>query len=293
MVSRCGRWPPSGVVAPRISPATAMPVLANRRSNTSRCCRARTVVGAATSTCQPAKAALAAARNATSVLPKPTSPHTRRSMGRPAARSACTASMAARWQGVSGWGKRRCRAAAPERCSMAGAVTAARAAAACASWVAVACTSASTSARRRRQASPPIWSGAWPSPPRRQMRPRSQAETSSSASSAKRIARRFSPSTTRKACRRAMPWSSCTTKSPSRGASASCRAAWVGRARNRGPMGRISRPGARRPSWMSSRTTKMLGLVGQASAAWASRPRRARLAATRVGSARRAAWVVA
>ena len=45
--------------------------------------------------------AMKAARRATSVLPKPTSPHTRRSIGRPDFMSATTASMAASWSGVS------------------------------------------------------------------------------------------------------------------------------------------------------------------------------------------------
>ncbi|CFP66353.1 Uncharacterised protein [Bordetella pertussis] len=42
-----------------------------------------------------------AARSATSVLPKPTSPHTSRSMGRPEVMSMMTAWMAAAWSGVS------------------------------------------------------------------------------------------------------------------------------------------------------------------------------------------------
>ena len=46
------------------------------------------MVGATSATCIPALAAMKAARKATSVLPKPTSPHTSRSIGRPEARSA-------------------------------------------------------------------------------------------------------------------------------------------------------------------------------------------------------------
>ena len=46
-----------------------------------------------------------AARSATSVLPKPTSPHTTRSIGRSDLRSATTASMADCWSGVSSNGK--------------------------------------------------------------------------------------------------------------------------------------------------------------------------------------------
>ena len=51
-------------------------------------------------------AATKAARSATSVLPKPTSPHTRRSIGRPDDRSPSTASMLASWSSVSSYGKR-------------------------------------------------------------------------------------------------------------------------------------------------------------------------------------------
>ena len=47
-----------------------------------RCCCARSVVGASTATCLPACTATKAARIATSVLPKPTSPQTMRSIGR-------------------------------------------------------------------------------------------------------------------------------------------------------------------------------------------------------------------
>ena len=49
-----------------------------------KCWRASSVVGTTTATCLPLMAAMKAARNATSVLPKPTSPQTRRSIGRPA-----------------------------------------------------------------------------------------------------------------------------------------------------------------------------------------------------------------
>ena len=52
-----------------------------------KCWRASRVVGATTATCSPAIAATKAARSATSVLPKPTSPQTSRSIGLPAPRS--------------------------------------------------------------------------------------------------------------------------------------------------------------------------------------------------------------
>jgi hypothetical protein len=59
------------------------------------------VVGASIMTCLPLKAALKAARTATSVFPNPTSPHTKRSIGRGLCMSALTAAMAAAWSGVS------------------------------------------------------------------------------------------------------------------------------------------------------------------------------------------------
>ena len=58
--------------------------------------------GRATSaTCSPAIAATKAARSATSVLPKPTSPQTSRSIGLPAPRSAITSAIARSWSSVS------------------------------------------------------------------------------------------------------------------------------------------------------------------------------------------------
>ena len=66
-----------------------------------KCCSASSVVGTSTATCLPSIAATNAARNATSVLPKPTSPQISRSIGLPDCRSLITASMAAAWSGVS------------------------------------------------------------------------------------------------------------------------------------------------------------------------------------------------
>ena len=66
-----------------------------------KCCSASSVVGQRTTTCLLSATATNAARSATSVLPKPTSPHTRRSIGLPAAMSVTTASIAAAWSGVS------------------------------------------------------------------------------------------------------------------------------------------------------------------------------------------------
>ncbi len=58
-----------------------------RSENTWKCCSASSVVGTSTATCLPSAIATNAARSATSVLPKPTSPQTSRSIGLPAVRS--------------------------------------------------------------------------------------------------------------------------------------------------------------------------------------------------------------
>ena len=73
---------------------TLIPVPRNRSSNDLKCCRANNVVGAIIATCVPALAAIKAARNATSVLPKPTSPHIKRSIGFPEDISLTTSSIA-------------------------------------------------------------------------------------------------------------------------------------------------------------------------------------------------------
>ena len=72
-----------------------------RSENTWKCCSASSVVGTSTATCLPSASATHAARSATSVLPKPTSPQTSRSIGCPDLRSAITASIAPCWSGVS------------------------------------------------------------------------------------------------------------------------------------------------------------------------------------------------
>ncbi len=78
----------------------------NRLVKVRKCCRASSVVGTTTATCAPLIAATKAARRATSVLPKPTSPQISRSIGRPAARSSSTSAMARAWSSVSANGKR-------------------------------------------------------------------------------------------------------------------------------------------------------------------------------------------
>ena len=59
------------------------------------------MVGTSTATCLPLDAATNAARNATSVLPKPTSPHTNLSIGRGERKSAMVDKMALAWSAVS------------------------------------------------------------------------------------------------------------------------------------------------------------------------------------------------
>ncbi len=54
---------------------------ANRSVKVSRCCLTSSVVGTSIATCLPSWIALNAARTATSVLPKPTSPESSRSIG--------------------------------------------------------------------------------------------------------------------------------------------------------------------------------------------------------------------
>ena len=72
-----------------------------RAAKVRACWRHSSVVGVTTATWRPDSAATKAVRKATSVLPKPTSPHTSRSIGRPPARSPTAASMARNWSSVS------------------------------------------------------------------------------------------------------------------------------------------------------------------------------------------------
>ena len=74
---------------------------AKRSLKVRKCCRARSVVGQTMATCLPHMATTNAALSATSVLPKPTSPHTSRSIGLPLDRSVSTSVMALSWSSVS------------------------------------------------------------------------------------------------------------------------------------------------------------------------------------------------
>mmetsp|Transcript_61737 Transcript_61737/g.102686 ORF Transcript_61737/g.102686 Transcript_61737/m.102686 type:complete len:205 (-) Transcript_61737:198-812(-) len=72
-----------------------------RSRNTRRCCAASTVVGARTATCRPLHTARCTARMAASVFPNPTSPQTRRSIGRSVCvMSRLMSSKQANWSGV-------------------------------------------------------------------------------------------------------------------------------------------------------------------------------------------------
>ncbi len=76
-----------------------------RSLNVRKCCSANTVVGTSTAAWRPPVTHLKAARMATSVLPKPTSPQIRRSMGRVDSMSAFVWAMARSWSWVSRKGK--------------------------------------------------------------------------------------------------------------------------------------------------------------------------------------------
>ena len=83
----------SFAVLNRLSTSTVTGQSAKRSRNDSKCCCASSVVGTNTHTCLPLLIEANAARMATSVLPKPTSPQTNRSIGRGAFRSLRTASI--------------------------------------------------------------------------------------------------------------------------------------------------------------------------------------------------------
>ena len=79
----------------RESSATRTGQAEKRSLKVCACCSANRVVGQRMATCLPPMTAANAALRATSVLPKPTSPHTSRSIGLSAFMSSSTASMAA------------------------------------------------------------------------------------------------------------------------------------------------------------------------------------------------------
>jgi len=70
-----------------------------------KCCSARMLVGAISAACPPFATTISIARTATSVLPDPTSPCSRRFMGTARARSARISCTARSWAAVSGKGR--------------------------------------------------------------------------------------------------------------------------------------------------------------------------------------------
>mmetsp|Transcript_3192 Transcript_3192/g.9608 ORF Transcript_3192/g.9608 Transcript_3192/m.9608 type:complete len:298 (-) Transcript_3192:80-973(-) len=88
-----------------IEAMSSMRISGIRARSTRRCCAASTVVGARNATCFPAATIRNTARIATSVLPKPTSPQTSRSIGRSEWHMSCSISAKQRtWSAVgSNW----------------------------------------------------------------------------------------------------------------------------------------------------------------------------------------------
>ena len=78
----------------RDTSTTLMGQSANRSRQVLACCSDKRVVGARIATCLPPITATKLARRATSVLPKPTSPQMRRSIGLPLVISSRTARIA-------------------------------------------------------------------------------------------------------------------------------------------------------------------------------------------------------
>ncbi len=89
------------LVRNRLSISTRMGKGAYRSAKVWACWLASRVVGTSTAAWKPSWTALNTARMATSVLPKPTSPQTSRSMGRGRSMSSLTSSMARSWSTVS------------------------------------------------------------------------------------------------------------------------------------------------------------------------------------------------
>ena len=91
----------SDVLRKRLSTSTLTPNGAKRFQKVWKCCCARTVVGTSTATCLPLITALNMARIATSVLPKPTSPASKRSIGTGFSMDALISAVACNWSSVS------------------------------------------------------------------------------------------------------------------------------------------------------------------------------------------------
>ena len=91
----------SAVLRKRLSTSTLTPNGANRFQKVWKCCCAKTVVGTRTATCLPLITALKMARMATSVLPKPTSPASKRSIGTGFSMDSLISAVACNWSSVS------------------------------------------------------------------------------------------------------------------------------------------------------------------------------------------------
>ena len=83
-----------------VSRTTPIPAASRGADRVSKCCRARISVGAIRAAWAPAAAASASASMATTVLPEPTSPCSRRLIRCPDERSARISARAVRWSGV-------------------------------------------------------------------------------------------------------------------------------------------------------------------------------------------------
>ena len=166
-LAAAGSLPQRGpaAVAGAMSPSTRIPVPSNRRRNTSQMLPRQHRRRRGDGNLPPDMAAAAAARIATSVLPKPTSPQTSRSIGWPLARSlqhgvdrgtlvlaGCIREAAGTGRSVPGRTQHRGLGHGARRCGLA-------------SFCAVTASSASISPRLRRHASPPSRSSDAPPSP--------------------------------------------------------------------------------------------------------------------------------
>ena len=91
----------SAVLRKRLSTSTLTPNGAKRFKKVWKCCCAKTVVGTSTATCLPLITALKMARMATSVLPNPTSPASKRSIGTGFSMDSLISAVACNWSSVS------------------------------------------------------------------------------------------------------------------------------------------------------------------------------------------------
>ncbi len=117
------------------------------------CWAARTSVGARSAACPPASTTWSMARSATTVLPEPTSPWSRRCIGRSAARSRASCSPTARWPSVSSNGSAASKSASRLGVPVArsGRAVAGSRATAARRWASAVCRTKASSNRSRRR----------------------------------------------------------------------------------------------------------------------------------------------